>query len=739
MEISPLRQLRTGKLPKMVSWYDPRLLARIGVRTIISNVFGQYADQRLIQAVTDPADDKETIARYDFRDPNAEDPNKRIHVDETGAYWIDYVADVGDGFEPTYTAAYLLAQDSLDVRGAGPLPHGDILIMGGDQCYPQATREEYKKRLLLPFSWAFTVPSPDRKLFAIPGNHDWYDGLIAFDSLFCSAREKLSNAKGNNIGGWQCQQHRSYWALRLPHNWWIWGADIQFSKYLDSAQVNYFEAVAQQMGPQDNLIICLAEPSWLLADLQGQDEEENFFKITAIARSRGARVVAVIAGDWHQYNRYYANELDVHFITSGGGGAFLHPTHVLRNSISVHWPERQEQNEDPAGSQTTNPRQAEALKGKHYDIRLKRNTKAAETVVDQAVQDIQDVILEPLQKGGLARLRKRTPLQPQAPKCYPDKSRSYLLSLGNVFFPFYNPGFAIGLGVIYWLITWQFQSLVSQHDISSGKIDTLGIETTVSGVLWYMPLYLIQAMISSISLTAVLGGLYAVLLWYVDAVEWPGPRRYLTKFVVGTSHFLAHLTAMFTLSMVVVMLNNWMAPPIEQHLKELYRTRTEQAPIVRDVIEESLKPLEREAQKREKAATSTTKAEPGKPTPVREIVGFMSYPILMIIFGSLVGGSLWGMYWVVAGLFGRMHAEEAFAALRIKNYKNFLRMKFEPNKLTIYPLGIDKVPGPDHWMNAPSGRANPLPSNPKLIAVKPIDVRLIENPIVIPCYDETIE
>jgi len=45
----------------------------------------RQTDQRLIQAVTDPADDKETIARYDFRDPNAEDPNKRIHVDEAGA------------------------------------------------------------------------------------------------------------------------------------------------------------------------------------------------------------------------------------------------------------------------------------------------------------------------------------------------------------------------------------------------------------------------------------------------------------------------------------------------------------------------------------------------------------------------------------------------------------------------------------------------------------------------------
>ncbi len=40
--------------------------------------------------------------------------------------------------------------------------------------------------------------------------------------------------------------------------------------------------------------------------------------------------------------------------------------------------------------------------------------------------------------------------------------------------------------------------------------------------------------------------------------------------------------------------------------------------------------------------------------------------------GALVGGSLWGLYWVVTGVIGRMHAEDAFAALRIQNYKNFL-------------------------------------------------------------------
>jgi hypothetical protein len=711
-----------GKLPRMVSWYDPRLLARVGVRTIISSVFGQYADQRLMQAVTDPCSDEELCRRYDYSGSGSPDGEER-------AYWIDYVADVGDGFEPTYTAAYLLAQDSLDVRGTGKLPHGEILILGGDQCYPQATREEYKARLLQPFNWAFSAPEPDRKLFAIPGNHDWYDGLNAFDSLFCSSRDRLSDSKGNIIGGWRCQQHRSYWALRLPHNWWIWGADIQFSKYLDTPQVNYFETMALQMTRGASLVICLAQPSWMLAELHGQDEEENFFKITSIARARGAHIAAVIAGDWHHYSRYYAHELDVHFITSGGGGAFLHPTHVLKNSISVRWPEKRDE-AHPAATDAPGIRPGEGWRARQYDIRLKRNTKPAGTVVDQAVQDVQDA-LEPLQRVTL----RRKPLRPQAPKCYPSKSRSYFLSLANVLFPFYNPAFSIGVGLIYWIITWEFQNLVTRYEISAGKIDALGMGTSLWAVLPAMPIYLIQAIITSISLALMLGGLYATLVWYVDAVEVPGFRRYATKFLVGTAHFLAHLTAMFALSLLVVSWNNQMTPVIQARLDALYASRDQQAPIVRDAITESLEPLRRRRVEQARRAPLEAPSQ----TPVRQLVGFVSYPFLMISLGALVGGSLWGFYWVLTGLFGRMHAEDAFAALRIKHYKNFLRLKFERDRLTIYPLGIDKVPGPDHWRDAPKGRDNPLPHNPKLIAVKPIDVRLIEPPIVIDRTDEKAE
>ena len=483
--------------------------------------------------------------------------------------------------------------------------------------------------------------------------------------------------------------------------------------------------MARQMQHGDNLIICLAEPSWMIADLHGQDEEENFFKITSIAREQGAHVAAVIAGDWHNYNRYYAHELDVHFITSGGGGAFLHPTHVLKNNISVRWPERADEAQG-AQADAAAGRPGEPWQAREYDIRLKRNTHAAGSVVEQAVQDVQDA-LEPFQPTKLRR--RRQPLPPQAPKCYPSKARSYLLSLRNVLFPFYNPAFAIGIGILYWLITWEFQTLVPRYEISSGKIDDLVLGAPLLSVLRFMPVYLLQGIIASIALTAMLAGLYATLVWYVDATDRPGIRRFATKFFVGTAHFLAHVTAMFTLSLVVVSLNNQMTPVIQRQVDALYATRGQQPQIVREVIEESLEPLKR------KAAAPDAKT----PSAVRQLVGFTSYPILMISLGALVGGTLWGLYWVLTGLLARMHAEDAFAALRIQNFKNFLRLKFEPDKLTIYPLGIDRVPGHDDWQNAPRGRDNPMPHNPKLIAVKPIDVRLIENPIVILRHDATAE
>ncbi|MGE5512307.1 MAG: hypothetical protein ACM31O_13755 [Bacteroidota bacterium] len=742
MDKSAIEELEAGELPTMVSWYDPRLLTRIGIRTIISSVFGQYADQRLVQAATDQVTVEDLCSRYDYSDPYATDQRRRLKMDETGAFWLDYIADTGDGFESTYTMAYLLAKESLTVPSAGELKAGNLLIMGGDQCYPQATRDGYKNRLQKPYGWAYNVAVPDRKLFAIPGNHDWYDGLASFDSLFCAARDKLSGENTNRIGGWQPQQHRSYWAIKLPYNWWIWGADIQFSKYLDSSQVNYFRTIARLMGKEDNLIICLAEPAWMLAEQQGQDEEENFFKITALARESGASIRAVIAGDWHHYAHYYTPDLGVHFLTSGGGGAFMHPTHVLKNQITVRWPERA-----PSAGETrdvTGALRRGEWTAEHYDIRLKN--KRSSGAVAEAVEDY----VEPVRRhAGWRGARKQTV------KCYPSKARSLLLSLKNLAFPFKNFGFGMGIGLIYWIITWQYFSVVSQYDISSGKIDATGLTESYLTTFARLPLYLMQGVILSIPFALMLGGLFLTLLWYVDAVEKPRWRRWLVKSVVGSVHALVHLVAMFALALAFLSFHNQITPAIEKQVQDLWRTRGERNVVVREVLQETLEPLSQErAERRYKMeGRRGDQAVPGRDRPppprtaaeppaspdaagrveyseVRKFVGLLLYPIEMTLIGGFVGGFIWGFYWVVTGLFGRMHAEDAFAALRIRDYKNFLRFKFEPHQLTIYPLGVDKIPRMGHWVAPPKNKPQP-PHNPQLVPTVPIDVRLIDSPIVI--------
>ena len=133
-------------------------------------------------------------------------------------------------------------------------------MLGGDQVYPSASVEAYEDHFLGPFAAALWSPdeaaAPD--LWAVPGNHDWYDGLTSFLRVFCR--------KGGWVGGWRTKQKCSYFALRLPHNWWLWAIDIQFDTYLDTKQLDYFEGVGAELGEQDRVVLVTAKPSWVRAE-----------------------------------------------------------------------------------------------------------------------------------------------------------------------------------------------------------------------------------------------------------------------------------------------------------------------------------------------------------------------------------------------------------------------------------------------------------------------------------------
>jgi hypothetical protein len=293
-----------------VRWLDPSILAKAGVEVAVSGTFGKFADKREIQT----------------------QPQGPFDYTADGELWIDYLSDTGDGWAATQTMAWLLAQPSLTV-GERDLPRGKVLLLGGDQVYPTATPEAYEDRFKGPFAAALprSPAGQEPEMYATPGNHDWYDGLVSFLRLFCANQW---------IGGWRTRQRRSYFAIELPNKWWIWAIDIQLDTYIDDVQLQYF--TDRHIGPGDKIILLTAKPSWVAA-IDGRVEPPtwkylNYFE-ERMVRDTGARLALTITGDRHHYARYEptgkgAADAPTR-LTAGGGGAYLSATHTLPEQLEL--------------------------------------------------------------------------------------------------------------------------------------------------------------------------------------------------------------------------------------------------------------------------------------------------------------------------------------------------------------------------------------------------------------------
>lgn len=317
------------KKQPMTGWYNPVILVQTGIRVAISTVFGEFADRREALAAANAIKDDALDGRFDYR---------ACHTG--GDFWFDFVADTGDGWEPTHAVADLLARDHVLEK-----PRGRLLVMGGDQVYPTASPEEYDRRLEYPYDEAYRPgggaerwPKDARPdLYAIPGNHDWYDGLKAFFHLFCRRTLKPVgqtgvDREGKVIGGRQTQQTRSYFALRLPQGWWLWGTDSQLKGYIDQPQIDFFQHVAEKwMEPGSKLVLCVGEPNWEYVDCKQPEKKYSALsyltRLAPAVEGKGHVLKLVLSGDSHHYARYM--EGDLNYITCGGGGAFQHPTHHL--------------------------------------------------------------------------------------------------------------------------------------------------------------------------------------------------------------------------------------------------------------------------------------------------------------------------------------------------------------------------------------------------------------------------
>ena len=112
-----------------------------------------------------------------------------------------------------------------------------------------------------------------------------------------------------------------------------------------------------------------------------------------------------------------------------------------------------------------------------------------------------------------------------------------------------------------------------------------------------------------------------------------------------------------------------------------------------------------------------------------EALWYGELPSSAVIIGAgawIVGSVLMGLYLLVSlNVFGR-HSQQAFSALRIEDFKHFLRLHIGADgALTIYPIRIDRVPR--RWRErastgaSPSGLVPETPLEPALSLFDAVD------------------
>jgi hypothetical protein len=369
-----------------VQWLSVPQLVRTALSVMQASSFAKYADKREAMA---------TSPREFYRLPDPGRPD----------VWVDYVADTGDGFDATFATARCVSGGAavplgatLGSAGGRTRPaQADLLVLGGDEVYPTASALQYELRLneVLRAASSLDRVRDMPPVVALPGNHDWYDGLAAFRRNFCESWILRTRPHGSDphpattpvpppaarddVGGWGAFQSRSYFAVALSERWWLWGIDSQLDAPIDAEQLAYFRDARVLLGDA-KIILCTASPSWLEAgdarhDVYSAEADTPLYTLLwFLDRVLGAadrhRVRMVLTGDQHHYARYTCIDaapdpapdpapdhgdapaaepageeavapFDPELVTCGGGGAFLASTHHLPATLAFAlqpWP-----------------------------------------------------------------------------------------------------------------------------------------------------------------------------------------------------------------------------------------------------------------------------------------------------------------------------------------------------------------------------------------------------------------
>ena len=174
-------------------WFDPAHPREDGLRAAISATIGKQADR----AAAGRAGRSRTLEPYDFSVDAEGQPREEL--------WLDYVSDLGDGWDSTYAVAPAVARPTLDAaRRTGRAPTtreaASVLVFGGDEVYPDGERGGVRGRGPLPaLDGGDPGPAPPRRTCS-PFRATMTGTTGSCPSCACSARAAAARAGGRTSG-----------------------------------------------------------------------------------------------------------------------------------------------------------------------------------------------------------------------------------------------------------------------------------------------------------------------------------------------------------------------------------------------------------------------------------------------------------------------------------------------------------------------------------------------------------
>ena len=257
------------------------------------------------------------------------------------------LADTGEGDASQYCLVPGLLQKAQGTA---------FMFINGDVVYPSGDAADYADRFYRPYR---DYPAP---IYAVPGNHDWYDGLNGFMSHFCDARVSDKPRRAEITG--------AFWQQALKRLGWRQPSRTSEKKIQEMRAMRARpEQQALQPGPylaiDTGPVLVVAIDTGVLGDID-RDQGEWLRRLSGtvdkpkilltakplyvegarhpgriegstetvddIVRAPDNGYIAAIGGDIHHYERYPVSVQDgrvIQYIVNGGGGAGMQGTHKI--------------------------------------------------------------------------------------------------------------------------------------------------------------------------------------------------------------------------------------------------------------------------------------------------------------------------------------------------------------------------------------------------------------------------